>query len=220
MTVKEARAHAGSKVAGGESTDRAEVIYRTAAEIIRRKGFEATSMSEVARAVDLTKAGLYYYIRGKQDLLAAIMNFAMDMVETQVIQSARAMTDAEERLRSVITCHGRLLTEHGGAITILTDEMASLAPAARRRIVRRKRAYLDFVRDTLEQLENEGKLRDVDVTVAALCLFGTVLGVARWYRPRGRLTSEQIVEEVASIILGGMLKTSQTTTARRSKSPR
>lgn len=206
MPVKEPPAQNDERETTGRPAGRTENIYRTAAEIICRRGYEATSMSEIARAVDLTKAGLYYYIRGKQDLLAAIMNFAMDQVETEVIQPARAISDAESRLRRVITGHARLLTEHGGAVTILTDEMASLEPAARRRIIRRKRAYLDFVRDTLEQLDGEGKLRDVDVTVAALCLFGTVLGVARWYRPRGRLTSDQVIDEVASIILGGILK--------------
>ena len=220
MPLKDAPADVAVHDAAGETTDRAADIYHTAAEIICRKGFEATSMSEIARAVDLTKAGLYYYIRGKQELLAAIMNFGMDSVETQVIDPSRNIADAGQRLRSVITCHGRLLTEHGGAVTILTDEMASLSPAARRRIVRRKRAYLDFVRDTLEQLEAEGKLRDVDVTVAALCLFATVLGVARWYRPRGRLTSEQVIEEIASIVLGGLLRTNQSTTKNRHKRAR
>ena len=68
MRSKEAPAIEAETRDGAVIPDRADDILRAAAEIICRKGFDATSMSEIARAVDLTKAGLYYYIRGKQDL--------------------------------------------------------------------------------------------------------------------------------------------------------
>jgi AcrR family transcriptional regulator len=64
--------------------DRADHIYRVAAEIMCQKGYEATSMNDIADAVGLTKAGIYHYIRGKEDLLFEIMSYAMDMVDQDV----------------------------------------------------------------------------------------------------------------------------------------
>ena len=55
------------------SNERLAEIYRTAAQIILRKGYDATSINDIANAVGMTKAGLYHYINGKKELLFDIM---------------------------------------------------------------------------------------------------------------------------------------------------
>ncbi len=145
-------------------------------------------MSMIAASVDLTKAGLYYYIESKEDLLYAIMNYAMERLENEVIVPSRQVADPVERLKSIITRHGRLLTEGNKAITILTDEIEGLKPKHRKQILDRKRVYFDFVRGTLDELKSVGRLRDVNTTVATFSLFGTLLWLPHWFRPEGRLT--------------------------------
>lgn len=194
------------KTAVAPECDRTVDIYTKAAEIFHEQGFDATSMSNIAAAVDLTKAGLYYYIQSKEDLLFAIMNYAMERLETQVIEPASAFDDPEERLRSIIACHGKLLVEGNRAITILTDEIEGLKPEHRKLILARKRVYFDFVRDTLESLRVAKKLRKVNSTVATFGLFGTLLWVPRWYRPGGKLAGAEVIEEITNIAIGGLLK--------------
>ena len=91
-------------------TKREDRIYLTAAKLINAKGFDATSMSEIADAVKLTKAGLYYYVKGKKELLFKIMGVAMDLLERYVITPAREVDDPEERLRTIVSHHASLLT--------------------------------------------------------------------------------------------------------------
>ncbi len=90
--------------------DRLAEIYRAAASIICEKGYDATSMNDIAEAVGITKSGLYHHVSGKRNLLFNIMSFGMDSLEEQVIIPARALTDAEERLRAIITSHVHLIT--------------------------------------------------------------------------------------------------------------
>lgn len=194
------------KTAVAPENDRTIDIYTKAAEIFHEQGFDATSMSNIAAAVDLTKAGLYYYIESKEDLLYAIMNYAMERLETMVIEPSRAFADPEERLKSIIARHARLLTEGNKAITILTDEIEGLKPKHRKQILDRKRVYMDFVRGTLEDLKAAGKLRDVNTTAATFCLFGALLWLPRWYRTDGPLTHDQIVDEITKIMTGGVLR--------------
>ncbi len=186
--------------------DRTIDIYTKAAEIFHEQGFDATSMSNIAAAVDLTKAGLYYYIESKEDLLYAIMNYAMERLESTVIEPSRAIADPQQRIECIIASHARLLTEGNKAITILTDEIEGLKPKHRKQILDRKRVYMEFVRDTLEALRAEGKLRDVNSTVATFSLFGMLLWLPRWFHPGGRLTNEQIISEITSIATGGLLR--------------
>ena len=171
------------------------------------KGYEATSMNDIADAVGLTKAGLYHYIRGKEQLLFEIMNFAMDMVDEDVIAPARTISDPEERLSTMIERHARRILEVGGAVTILLEEMAALTPAHQRTVRNRKRTYFELVRQTLEQLAADGKLRDVNPTVATFSLFGMILWISRWYRRDGKLPPQEVLRDFHRLALSAVLRT-------------
>jgi len=186
--------------------DRTGHIYRVAAEVMCQKGYEATSMNDLAGAVGLTKAGLYHYIRGKEDLLFQIMSYGMDMVDQDVITPAKQVADASERLHIIIARHSKRVVEVGGAVSILLDEMYALTPAHRRTIKGRKRAYFELVRETLEQLALEGKLRDVSPSVGTFCLFGMLSWVSRWYRKDGKLSSEQVLSDLLEAALNSVLR--------------
>ena len=179
--------------------DRLGEIYRVAAQLICEKGYDATSMNDIAEAVGITKAGVYHHIPGKKDLLFRIMNFGLDSLDEEVIIPARAITDAEPRLRAIINNHVRLITSRStpqgnNPVTIVIDEVAGLTSAHRRKIDGRKRVYVDLIRETLKQLKEEGKLRDLDVTAATFSLLGMILWLSRWYHPDGRLTSAMIAD--------------------------
>ncbi len=190
----------------GTAEDRTAEICRTAAQIICEKGFDATSMNDIAVAVNLTKAGLYYYTTGKQDLLYRIINYAMSLVEKNVIERCSDIQNPKERLDQIIRNHVVLVAEGGGPIAILSDEVNCLPKAQRREVIRRKRGYLEFVRQTLRDLESEGLLQDLDPDIASLNLFATVLGVARWYRQDGAMSSQEVADEIAKFLCDGLLR--------------
>lgn len=186
--------------------DRAGNIYRTAAQMIYEKGFDATSMNEIAEAVELTKPGLYYYVKGKKELLFAIMSFAMDQLDRNVVEPAKQIADPRRRLETIVAEHARLLTHEPGAVAILIDEVGGLPDEQRRAITRRKRSYVDLLRGTLDELKGRGELRAIDTTVAAFSLLGMVMWLARWFLSDGRLTSEEVVRDVTTIALGAVLE--------------
>ena len=101
--------------------ERLAEVYRTAAQIILRKGYDATSINDIANALGMTKAGLYHYINGKKELLFDIMNFGLDELDEEVVTPACSIADASSRLRFIITSHARLVMGGQGAITILVD---------------------------------------------------------------------------------------------------
>ena len=86
------------------------------------------------------------------------------------------------------------------------DEVAGLTVAQRRKIDQRKRAYVDLIREALTELKERGKLRDLDVIAATFSLLGMILWLSRWYSPEGRLTPDQVSEEVTKIALSGLLR--------------
>src|ERR1700704_3043695 len=83
-------------------------ICRTAAQIFRDRGYDATSVSDIARALGITKAGLYHYINCKTQLLFDFMQFGLDELTREVLQPAHRIADAESRLRFMIGMHARI----------------------------------------------------------------------------------------------------------------
>ena len=96
------------------SDGRAPEVYRTAAQIILEKGYDATSVSDIAKALRITKAGLYHYIHGKTQLLFDIMQYGLDELEREVAEPVKKIADAETRLRFMIGMHARIVTRGEG----------------------------------------------------------------------------------------------------------
>ena len=189
-----------------QSDGRAAEVYRTAARMILDKGYDATSVSDIADALGITKAGLYHYIKGKTELLYEIMKYGLTELEREVLEPAAKIKDPEERLRFVITTHARLVTRGDGVVTILVDEARALTPTQNRYVRRMKRAYFDCLRDAAQELKKQGKLRDIDPTVAAFSITGAINWLSRWYRPDGKLDAAEIGEQIAEMTLHGILR--------------
>src|SRR3977135_2070481 len=107
-------------------------ICRTAAQIFRDRGEDASTVSDIARALGITKAGLYHYFESKEALLFEITSYGLDRVRDEVILPARALRDPEERLRQLVIRHACIATHGRGAVAQLVDEVRSLPPAARK----------------------------------------------------------------------------------------
>lgn len=189
-----------------KSVDRAQEIYLTAAQLFVEKGFESTSLSDIADALSITKAALYYYFESKQELLYRIVTLGLDSVKNEVLDPAREIADAERRLEFIILNHARLAAEGNHAVIIISHEIEALSFSQREAVLKRRRDYFEFVRDTLIELEKDEKLYDVDITTATFTLFGMILWLSRWYRPNGKLPVESVCRDVCEMALKGLLR--------------
>jgi TetR/AcrR family transcriptional regulator, cholesterol catabolism regulator len=186
---------------------RRDEILRLTAHLFLVQGFEMVSLVDVARACEISKAGLYYHFRSKQELLAAIINYAHDILEDEIKRAVADSRSDEEALRRLIHAHALILTREDDAAfaNLAVDEMRSLLPADREQIARRKRAYLNLIRERLDRLAAAGKLRKVDITTATHTLAGMVLWLPKWYRQPGRLTARQMADEITKLAMNSVL---------------
>ena len=189
-----------------KSLDRAQEIYLLAAQLFVERGVESTSLSEIANALNITKAALYYYFESKQELLYRIVELGLDNVKNEVLDPAREIADPEERLKFIITNHARLAAEGNHAVIIVSHEMNSLSFTQREAILKRRREYFEFVRDTLVEIQADAKLNDIDMTTATFTLFGMILWLSRWYRSSGKLSVEKVCQDVCDMALKGLLR--------------
>lgn len=188
-----------------EDGDRYRTILETAARLIRERGYEGTSMQEIAAACRLTKAGLYHHIQNKEQLLFAIMNYGMDLFEEQVLGKVKDIADPVERLRACMRHNIELVTRGmSKEVVIILHEHATLTGEAREFIDRRKKHYVRFIEDAFAEAVKQGQLRPMDPTIVAFSFLGMVLWVYKWFKPDGRLTEQQISDGMVDLFFAGL----------------
>ena len=189
-----------------KNQDKTQEICLTAAQIFFSKGYNATSLNDIADTLNITKAGLYYYFGSKQELLYRIISLGLDSVQLEVLDPARDIADAEERLRFIILNHARLSAGGNHAVIIISHEDNELSFYQREETLKRRREYFDFIRDTLADLKDEGKLREIDLTTATFTILGMIIWLARWFSPSGKMSVEKVCEEVCEMAIRGVFK--------------
>jgi TetR/AcrR family transcriptional regulator, cholesterol catabolism regulator len=188
------------------STALRDKVYTIAAEVFHRKGYDNTSMNDIAEAVGLTKAGLYHHVTSKEHLLSTILEEGMDMTEARVIAPLRGIPDPLVRLRKLIELHLKLLLEGRQlAVTGLLHECQSLAEEDRRRINRRKKQYVRAVTDIVRDVLDSRGMRALDPKLAALALLGMLNWTYQWYKPSGSVKPEEVVEQFQNLFMNGLL---------------
>lgn len=185
---------------------RAVDIYRRAAVILRDKGFDATSMGDIADAVDLTKGGLYYYIKGKQALLYAIMSFALERVENQVLEPALQVDDPETRVARWVEGHTILMLDDSAPMMVLYNELEALKPEHRVKVDERLQVSTDTLQHAVESLVAERP--DLDADVATGAIRSLVEGVANW-SSTVRADRDAIVRQVTTMAMDAVLGSTQ-----------
>src|SRR5215467_12308837 len=109
--------------------DSRQEILRAAARLFQQRGYDATSMNDVAAELKLSKGGLYHHFQSKDEILFEIMNHAMDLTQERVINPVRTIANPEERLRTLIRLHIEVvLSPRDREITVMLHENHPLPP--------------------------------------------------------------------------------------------
>jgi AcrR family transcriptional regulator len=191
--------------------DSRQEILRTAARLFQQRGYDATSMNDVAAALKLSKGGLYHHFQSKDEILFEIMNHAMEITQERVLDPVRSIPGPEDRLRALIRLHIEVvLSPRDREITVMLHENHPLPPALRKRINARKKEYIHFVESLIAEVQREVQRTRpakgaVSPRAAAFALLGMINWIYQWYKPEGDLQTHNLVPQFTELVFGGIL---------------
>ena len=187
--------------------DSRQEILRTAARLFQQRGYDATSMNDVAGALKLSKGGLYHHFQSKDEILFEIMNHAMEITEERVLAPVRQIADPEQRLRGLIRLHIEVvLSPRDREITVMLHENHPLPPALRKRINARKKEYVHFVEGLMTEVQRTRRAKgSVTPRAAAFALLGMINWIYQWYKPEGELQAHTLAPQFTELVFGGIL---------------
>jgi AcrR family transcriptional regulator len=188
-----------------ERRTKRDAVLRMAAQSFNEKGFHATSLDDVAARLNVTKPTLYYYFKNKEEILFECVRIGLEMIDEAAENVAHRGGTGVEQLFAVMRKYAEIVTMDFGMCLIRVGE-DPLQPAARRKL-RQLKARIDRrFRSLIEQGIAEGDLAPCDAKIAAFTVAGALSWIARWYRPDGPLSPNDIAEQSISILVEGLVR--------------
>lgn len=178
-------------------------ILTEAAKVFRQKGYHSATMEDLASALGVTKAAVYYYYPKKHDILIEICEQALDQALDRIRQN-RADQPAADRLRQMIADHVEIMTNNLEEWSVFFQELNVRRDPSARRVVARQREFGKLVEELVQAGIDSGEFRDADARLVTLAILGMCNWLYRWFRNEGRTTAE-IVSEFDALILDGLL---------------
>lgn len=181
---------------------RAEVVAQ-AARLFARQGFHATSVPDLVAATGLKAGGLYHYIGSKDALLVAICTELMEplLVEAEAVAAGDGRP-ADEVLRDVVRIWTAHVEDHRDHMLVFQQERHVLEQGPQWRAVRRQRKqFEELLAGLLARGEAEGAFALPDRDLALRALLGMVNHTPQWFRPGGRLSSQEVADGYLELLL-------------------
>jgi AcrR family transcriptional regulator len=178
------------------------LILDTAARLLRQGGYHQTTLREVAEAVGIRKASLYYHFASKEEIVEAVVNDGVHFVHEAVVAALAETSDAapHSRLEAAIRAHLTALHGHGDYTSASIKAFAFGAMPVPDSVLRVRRAYEEVWRLLIAELQDAGAIAaERSPEALRLFLLGALNGSTDWYRP-GRFDIAGLAREFAVLI--------------------
>lgn len=180
-----------------------EAVLREAGLAFAKRGFHNTSLDDVAKALDVTKAALYTYVATKQEILFECHKASMDLGDAALEIALALPGTAAVKLEAFLFRYIADITGAHGTFAVLT-EIDALTREDRVTIIARRDDFERRFSALLKEGVADGSLAPVDPKVVIFSFMGTVHWLARWFDPAGRLSSAEIAREMSALMMRGI----------------
>lgn len=185
-----------------EQVRRRHQIFHQVVNIFLKKGFQETSMREIAETAGLGKSTLYDYFKTKDEILVYFFEDQLNDVTEEAQSIALKNLSADKRLRQIMEKHLENLQANKSLFLKLSLESQRLKPESQKQIQEKQNAYQDLIRALIEEGIREGVFRKVNSLLAARLLINSISSAVYGSRTSG--TPQEMLMETLDIFFKGI----------------
>ncbi|MFZ6675163.1 TetR/AcrR family transcriptional regulator [Undibacterium sp. Xuan67W] len=186
-----------------EERNRRADLVRVSARLFREKGYDATTVRDIASAVGMRSGSPFYHFKSKQEILAAVMEeglvAGLDEAEGIVASQLPALDKFKKLLRAHLET---VLGEGHDFIPVLLYDWHALSPDLQEKIIDLKDRYDRLWQAAISELKQVGLIRS-DSKIVRLLLLGAINYSVQWYKPGKELDLDQLAEQIMDFFLTG-----------------
>lgn len=178
-------------------------LLDAAARVFSQEGYDKASMRRIAAEAEVSPAGIYHYVSGKEELLYWIQHHTFDSLHRGLVASLEGVTDSRERLAVAVRSHLRHFGEHMHELKVCARELETLEGEAYDDVHVLRRKYFEAVHDIVKDLQpQEGG--SLGSWLATANLFGMLNWFYQWYDPgKSRVSLDDLAAQQTELFLHG-----------------
>jgi AcrR family transcriptional regulator len=194
-----------------------DAVVRTAARAFAAHGFHNTSLDDIAKALDVTKPTIYYYVTNKEELLFQCFVTGLEPIRAALRAVRTAKAPARDRLNTVLRQYAQAVaSEFGWCMVIAEHQHLSASMSGH---IRALKVEIDQgIRRLLREGAKDASIQPCDVKMTAFALAGALNWIAHWYRANQGMTAAQVAAAFVTIFEEGLRP--RATPARRRNTAR
>ena len=181
-----------------------KLIKTVAIELFYKKGYFATSLSDIARLSGIKKASLYYYHPRKEDLLCDILVDTLQDLTRELDEALARPGSTEQQMARAIASHTSFHIQRQKEVLISDSELRGLSPDNLATVIRLRKAYEARFQAVIEEGIKANVFARTNVKVASYAILTLCTAVATWFRDTGPLTGVEITRIYQDLILNGL----------------
>lgn len=185
-----------------------EIIY-VAGKIMNQKGYDATTMSDIANGVGMLKGSLYHHFSGKEEIFFNVINKGIN----QLYYSSKAIFESTaappEKLRKMLINHCLHLMDNNDSMVVFQKEKDKelFQHSDAKNYLMKRDIYEGFYRQILNEGKEQGLFPEgIDDKLTTFCILGMLNWLTQWYRPEGVLSPTEIANYMGFLVCDLMLK--------------
>jgi AcrR family transcriptional regulator len=186
-----------------EGGQRRREVLDCAVKLFAEKGFDGTSINDIAAMTTLKKPSLYHYFPSKQSILAAVLEDAMAELWPAAFEAAE-IRDPVERIRALLAVHLNNFRRKRPLIVVFLLERTKLDASSAATYLEWRRQYNSLYVDAIRDGQKQGVFRDDDPVVLAYAVLGIMNWIIQWYDPDGRSSLEDVTDILQRCALGAI----------------
>lgn len=183
-----------------------EVIQVAAARLFRDRGYTATSMRDLAEAVQLKASSLYNHISGKEEILKEICFETAERFLSAMEEIEKEKVSCTEKVKKLIQLHIQTATSDVTSITAFNDEWRHLSEPHLSEFKSIRKTYEERFKSIIQEGIETEEIQEGDPTVILYTIISSVRWLYDWYKPERNVSPEILKKGIVNILVTGIVK--------------
>jgi len=184
--------------------NRKQQIIDKATELFQKQGYSATSMRDLAGYIGIEAASLYSHIKSKEEILQTICFQMANDFFNSLEEIELEKLSADEKLKKAVRSHVIVLTKDSAASAVFFSEWRHLSQNYLTDFLSMRNNYENKFIQILIDGYKEGIFKKMDAKFTVLALLSSINWMPSWYKPEGKLSPEEIAENVTDVFINGL----------------
>ncbi|ROT46437.1 TetR/AcrR family transcriptional regulator [Pusillimonas sp. NJUB218] len=181
-------------------------IMEAASRLFIQRGFQGTSMGDIAEAMGVTRTAIYYYFRNKEAILRELTSGITEMAAKLAVGVTTEHADPEETLRKLVAQHASLILANPLQFRVVERNEEQLSPSIKKKAEASRRMVLERFSAAIDAGIRTGQFRNVNAKVAAFAIIGMCNWGAWWFNPKGALGFDDVVKTIVDLAMNSVLR--------------